>query len=61
MKAILYCFKLFNIKRPDNFRMNKKTVVFGASPNPSRYSYLAVNRLLAHGHDVIPIGEEKEK
>ena len=39
--------------------MNKKTVVLGASQNPSRYSYLAVNRLLAHGHDVIPIGKRK--
>ena len=37
--------------------MNKKTVVLGASPNPSRYSYLAVNRLIAHGHDVIAIGK----
>ena len=39
--------------------MNKKTVVLGASSNPSRYSYLAVNRLIAHGHDVIPIGKKK--
>ena len=39
--------------------MNKKTVVLGASPNPARYSYLAVNRLLGHGHDVIPIGKRK--
>ncbi len=39
--------------------MNKKTVVLGASPNPSRYSYLAVNRLSAHGHTVIPIGKKK--
>ena len=36
--------------------MNKKTVVLGASANPSRYSFLAVNRLIAHGHSVIPIG-----
>ena len=41
--------------------MNKKTVVLGASPNPSRYSYLAVNRLNAHGHQVIPIGRRKGK
>ena len=39
--------------------MNKKTVVLGASPNPSRYSFLAVNRLAAHGHTVIPIGKKK--
>lgn len=39
--------------------MNKKTVVLGASPNPSRYSFLAVNRLLAHGHEVTAIGKRK--
>ena len=36
--------------------MDKKTIVLGASSNPSRYSYLAVNRLVAHGHDVVAIG-----
>lgn len=39
--------------------MNKKTVVLGASPNPARYSYLAVNRLAAHNHDVIAIGKRE--
>ncbi len=37
--------------------MDKKTVVLGASPNPGRYSYLAVNRLKAHGHPVVAIGK----
>jgi predicted CoA-binding protein len=41
--------------------MNKKTIVLGASPNSSRYSYLAVNRLVSHGHDVVPIGRRKGK
>lgn len=35
----------------------KKTVVLGASPNPDRYSFLAVNRLTAHGHPVVAIGK----
>jgi predicted CoA-binding protein len=36
---------------------NKKlTVVLGASPNPQRYSYLAITRLKAHGHPVVAIG-----
>ncbi|MBS1747856.1 MAG: CoA-binding protein [Bacteroidetes bacterium] len=39
--------------------MNRKTVVIGASPNPARYSNLAVKRLLAHNHTVIPIGRRK--
>lgn len=36
---------------------SKKTVVLGASPNPERYSYLAVNKLVAHGHEVVAIGK----
>ncbi|MVT11892.1 CoA-binding protein [Chitinophaga tropicalis] len=36
----------------------KKTVVLGASPNPNRYSYLAVSRLAAHGHPVLAIGKK---
>ena len=35
----------------------KLTVVLGASPNPQRYSYLAVNRLTANGHPVLAIGK----
>jgi predicted CoA-binding protein len=40
---------------------NKKTLVLGASANPSRYSYLAVNQLRAKGHDVIAIGKHTGK
>ena len=38
---------------------NKKTVVLGASTNPERYSYLAVNKLRANGHDVVAIGKHE--
>ena len=41
--------------------VNKKTLVLGASANPARYSYLAVNRLQAKGHDVIAIGKRSGK
>ncbi|MBE0638439.1 MAG: CoA-binding protein [Bacteroidales bacterium] len=34
----------------------KKTVVIGASPNPSRFSFKAVQLLTAHGHPVEAIG-----
>jgi predicted CoA-binding protein len=34
----------------------KKTVVIGASTNPSRYSFMAVNNLLDEGHEVVPVG-----
>ena len=35
----------------------KLTVVLGASPNPARYSNMAVNRLIAKGHPVVAIGK----
>ncbi len=41
--------------------MMKKTLVLGASDNPARYSYLAVNRLKAKGHPVIAIGKKESK
>lgn len=34
----------------------KKTLVIGASTNPDRYSYKAINMLLDHGHEVVAIG-----
>ncbi len=36
--------------------ISKKTLVLGASANPSRYSYLAVNKLREHKHPVVAIG-----
>lgn len=39
--------------------MPKKTVVLGASQNPSRYSYLAVQRLRSHQHPVVAIGKRE--
>jgi len=38
---------------------NKKTLVLGASENPSRYSYLAINSLRKHEHPVAAIGRKK--
>ena len=37
----------------------KKTLIVGASPNPSRYAYLAAHRLAGHGHEIVPIGIKK--
>jgi predicted CoA-binding protein len=34
----------------------KKTLVLGASDHPQRYSYLAVQRLTAHNHPVVALG-----
>lgn len=40
---------------------NKKTLVLGASENPARYSFLAINSLRKHQHDVEAIGRKKGK
>ncbi|WP_177732532.1 CoA-binding protein [Flavobacterium inviolabile] len=37
-----------------------KTLVIGASSNPERYAYMAVNSLLKHQHEVVAIGQRKE-
>ena len=37
----------------------KKTVVLGASDNPARYSFLALNRLKGHGHPIVAIGRKE--
>jgi len=39
----------------------KKTVVLGASDNPSRYSYLAVQKLNRYGHPIVAIGKKAGK
>lgn len=42
-------------------KANKKTLVLGASENPSRYSNLAIKSLRAHGHDVVAVGNKTGK
>jgi len=37
--------------------MKNKTLVLGASENPSRYSNMAMNRLVTRGHGVLAIGK----
>ena len=36
----------------------KKTLVLGASENPSRYSFMAVEKLIRYGHPVVAIGKK---
>jgi predicted CoA-binding protein len=38
--------------------MTKKTLVLGASENPSRYGFLAVEKLRAYQHPVFAIGKK---
>lgn len=37
----------------------KKTVVLGASNNPARYSYMAVEKLSRYGHAIVAIGKKE--
>lgn len=41
--------------------MEKKTLVLGASDNPSRYSYLAIQKLRQYGHSVVAVGRKNTK
>jgi len=36
----------------------KKTLVLGASSNPARYSFLAINKLRKNGHPVVAVGKK---
>jgi predicted CoA-binding protein len=40
---------------------SKKTLVLGASDNPSRYSFLALNKLRLKGHPVEAIGKKETR
>ena len=42
-------------------KTSKKTLVIGASENPSRYAYRAIHRLLNKGHEVVAIGKRVGK
>jgi uncharacterized protein len=42
-------------------QQKKKTLVLGASDNPERYSFLAVNRLRKNGYPVVAIGRKAVK
>lgn len=37
----------------------KRTLIIGSSPNTSRYSYLAAQRLSAYGHPILLLGLRK--
>jgi len=37
----------------------KKTIILGATPDPGRYAYLASNKLVRFGHEIINVGIKK--
>ena len=39
--------------------MGKKTVIVGATPNQSRYAFLAADMLREYDHEIVPIGIKK--
>lgn len=38
---------------------HKKTLVIGASDNPERYSYMAIQRLQKYNHPVVAVGRKQ--
>jgi predicted CoA-binding protein len=38
----------------------KKTLIVGATANPSRYAFIAARMLNDYGHEIVPIGIKKE-
>jgi len=34
----------------------KKTVIIGATTNPSRYAFMAAEMLTSYGHEIVPVG-----
>src|SRR5688572_2671040 len=60
--TILTEMNLTGLKVASFVNMNeKKTLVLGASDNPSRYSFLAIHRLRLHDHPVVAIGRKNSK
>jgi predicted CoA-binding protein len=37
----------------------KKTVIIGATPNVTRYAYMAAESLTDKGHEIVPVGIKK--
>lgn len=44
----------------ENGKQMKKTLIVGATANPSRYACMAANMLNDYGHEIVPIGIRKE-
>lgn len=36
--------------------MTKKTVIIGATTNPTRYAFIAAGMLLEYNHEIVPVG-----
>lgn len=43
----------------DVYKIMKKTVVIGATPDSSRFAYKAANMLTRYGYEIVPVGIKK--
>jgi uncharacterized protein len=44
---------------PEKISNMKKTVILGATNDPSRYAFKAANMLKRYGHPIVPVGQKK--
>src|SRR5476651_1856672 len=44
------------ILKKEFYMPGKKTLVLGATPDSSRYAYLAANKLVKYGHSIVNVG-----
>ena len=52
----IYILLLFLTRLNINLTMSKKTLVFGASLKPERYSNMAIRRLVSYNHETLAFG-----
>ena len=50
---------LIFIKLSDKKHHTMKTVIIGASNNPSRYAFMAAEMLTEYGHEFVPVSNKK--
>jgi predicted CoA-binding protein len=50
------CKPNYDIARYYYIMADKKTLILGATPDSSRYAYLAANRLVRSGHSIVNVG-----
>lgn len=63
LKMRVVCVKDYifgTIVRPVIKKHMKKTVIIGATANPSRYAHIAATMLTEYGHEIVPVGIKNE-
>lgn len=52
----LPCLSTLTLQPDNHYEPMKTTLILGATPNISRYAYLAAERLVARGYPIVPVG-----